>query len=195
MGPEVTLVRHGETEWSRSGQHTGRTDLDLTKAGEAEARALAGVLGGITFDLVMVSPRRRAWRTAELAGLGDGVTDADLQEWDYGELEGLTSPQIRERWPEWSIWDGPWPGGETLAEVGARADRVIARCLGQPGSSRVALVAHGHILRVLGARWMAAPVEAGRRLALDTAALCRLGWDHGDRALQLWNYTVGAFGG
>ena len=188
-GTEVTLVRHGETEWSRSGKHTGRTDLDLTPAGEARARALAPGLAGQSFDLVLVSPRRRARRTAELAGLHGAVVDDDLAEWDYGELEGQTTDQIRRRWPGWTIWTGPWPGGETPVEVEARADRVVARCLDQGPGSSVALVAHGHILRALGARWIAAPVVSGARLALGTAAVCRLGWEHDQRVLQLWNYV------
>ncbi|MGH9077993.1 MAG: histidine phosphatase family protein [Acidimicrobiales bacterium] len=189
FGPEVTLVRHGETEWSRSGQHTGRTEVALTDRGEAEAEALGKVLSaGGPFDLVLVSPRQRARRTAELAGLEGAVVDGDLVEWDYGELEGQTTAQIRQRWPGWRIWDGPWPGGETDEEVGARADKVIARCLEQPAGARVALVAHGHILRVVGARWVGAPAASGGWLGLGTAAVCLLGWEHEARALQLWNY-------
>jgi probable phosphoglycerate mutase len=115
------------------------------------------------------------------------VVDDDLAEWDYGELEGQTTDEIRRRWPDWTIWTGPWPGGETPAEVEARADRVIARCMGQAPGSSVALVAHGHILRVLGARWIEAPALAAARLALGTAAVCRLGWEHGQRVLELWN--------
>jgi broad specificity phosphatase PhoE len=187
MGPEVTLIRHGETEWSRSGQHTGRTDLPLTAQGEAEAKATGATLSTTTFDLVLVSPRQRARRTAELAGLGDGETVDDLQEWDYGDFEGMTSAEIQEQVPDWTIWDGPWPGGETAEEVGARADRVIARCLAQPDGTRIALVAHGHILRVLGARWIDLPVQGGRHLSLGTAALCRLACERDQRVLQLWN--------
>ena len=191
MGPDVTLIRHGETEWSRLGKHTSRTDLPLTEAGVAAARALRSVLGDVAFSLVIVSPRQRARRTAELAGLGSYVVDDDLREWDYGSLEGLTTEEIRRQWPDWSIWRGPWPGGETPSEVGARADRVVARCLEQPDDARVALVAHGHILRTLGARWIGHPVDAGRGLALNTAAVCRLAWERDERVLRLWNYTLG----
>src|SRR5439155_2389718 len=127
--PVLTLVRHGETEWSRSGQHTSRTDIDLTPTGEEQARQLGAVLSGIRFDLVLTSPRRRAWRTAELAGLVPYEVVEDLVEWDYGELEGQTSAQIQERYPGWTVWSGPWPGGETLADVKTRADRVITRIL------------------------------------------------------------------
>jgi len=188
-GPEVTLVRHGQTEWSKSGQHTGRTDLPLTEAGVAEARATGRMLESTKFDLVLTSPRQRARVTAELAGLHDPVVDDDLQEWDYGDLEGLTTPQIREKYPDWTIWTGPWPGGETPEQVGARADRAIARCLGEPPGAKIAVVAHGHFLRVFGARWLGASVEAGKGLTLSTAAICRLGWEHDWRTLRTWNYT------
>jgi len=191
-GPEITLVRHGETTWSAGGQHTGRTDLELTEAGEEQARALAAPLAGTTFSLVLSSPLRRARHTAELAGLADIHIDDDLREWDYGELEGLTTAEIQRRYPAWSIWDGPWPGGETSDEVTARADRVLARCRRLPPGSRVAVVAHGHILRVLGARWIGQPAAAGRWLALGTAARCRLGWEHDLPVVSLWNLTPGA---
>jgi broad specificity phosphatase PhoE len=190
-GPEVTLVRHGETEWSKSGQHTGRTDLPLTEEGEAEALASAQLLKGIDFDVVLTSPRQRARATAGLVGLSGAVVDDDLQEWDYGDLEGLTTLQIQEQFPAWTIWNGPWPGGETAEQVGARADRVIERCLQLPPGSKVAVVAHGHFLRVLGARWLGAPVTAGRWLALSTAAVCQLGWEHDWRTLRAWNLTPG----
>ena len=190
--PEVMLVRHGQTEWSQTGQHTGRTDLELLPAGEEQARALAPVLGRVGFDLVLTSPRQRAQRTAELAGLAGGEVDEDLAEWDYGDFEGMTTKEIRAEHPDWSVWHGPWRGGETDAEVAARADRVIARCLKEPTGSKVVLVAHGHILRVLGARWVGAEVQAGRWLTLGTAAVCRLGWEHDYRSLQLWNWTTPA---
>lgn len=194
MGPDVFLIRHGETAWSRDGQHTGRTDLALTASGEDQAKALATALEGLRFDLVLCSPRRRAVRTAELAGLTDPVIDDDLQEWDYGSFEGLTTAQIRERSPGWSIWYGPWPDGETAEDVARRADRVVHRCLAQPADSTVALVAHGHILRVVGARWLGGAVEVGRWLALGTAAICRLGWEHDYRTLRLWNAAPDAVG-
>ncbi|MGH9115892.1 MAG: histidine phosphatase family protein [Acidimicrobiales bacterium] len=190
------LVRHAETEWSRSGQHTGSTDLPLTHVGEEKARALGAALAalaGRAFDLVACSPRRRATRTAELAGLEPYEVWEDLAEWDYGELEGRTTAAIRESLPGWSIWEGPWRGGETAADVGARADRVIARVLaggqgkGAGDSRRVVLVGHGHFSRVLGARWVGAGVGAGRWLDLDTASISELGCTPNGRVLRRWN--------
>jgi broad specificity phosphatase PhoE len=189
-GPNVVLVRHGETAWTRSGQHTGLTDLDLTEDGVVQARRLGEMLGSFDIDATFTSPRLRTMRTAALAGLPDPVVDDDLQEWDYGELEGLTTPEIREQLPGWSIWEGPWPGGETPEEVAARADRVIARCLEGPPDRTVALVSHGHMLRVIAARWLGAPVAVGRWLVLGTAAVCQLGWEHDYRTLRLWNLTA-----
>jgi broad specificity phosphatase PhoE len=190
-GPEVALIRHGETTWSASGRHTSRTDLDLTPAGEEQARALGSGLAGTRFTLTLASPLKRARRTAELAGMEDVEVDDDLREWDYGELEGLTTEEIQRRYPGWSIWNGPWLGGETSEQVAARADRVLARCRQLPAASRVAVVAHGHILRVLGARWIGQPAEAGRWLALGAAARCRLGWEHGLPVVSLWNLAPG----
>jgi probable phosphoglycerate mutase len=189
-GPAVTLIRHGETTWSANGQHTGRTDLDLTETGEAQARALGPLMGGQPFDVVATSPMRRALRTAELAGLTPTEILDDLGEWDYGDLEGLTTPEIRQQYPGWTIWTGPWPGGETAAAVGERADRVVARLQGLPPGTRVALVAHGHILRVLGARWPGAGVATGRMLALDTASVSELGWEHELPVVRRWNLTL-----
>jgi probable phosphoglycerate mutase len=188
-GPVVTLLRHGETEWSRSGRHTGITDIPLTGVGEDEARQSAALLRG-PFDTVLVSPRIRARRTAELAGLGSGEIDDDLQEWDYGEFEGLTTAEIHQSVPGWSIWAGPWRGGETAEQVTVRVDRLLARVLALPAASRVALVAHGHILRVVGARWIEQPASAGRWLGLGTAAVCELGWEHDYRQLHRWNLTA-----
>ena len=182
----LTLIRHGETEWSRSGQHTGRTDLDLTAVGEAQARRVGAAVAGIQFDLVLCSPRRRAQRTAELAGLMPFRTDDDLAEWDYGELEGLTTAEIRLRHPGWSIWQDPCPGGETAAEVATRADRLIDRTA-RSGARRVALVGHGHLSRVLAARWVGRPVAAGRWFDLDTATWSELGWSRQERVLRHWN--------
>jgi broad specificity phosphatase PhoE len=190
-GPNLTLIRHGETTWSASGQHTGRTDLGLTPAGEGQARELARVLAGRHFDLVLSSPLRRARHTAELAGLGRFQVDDDLREWDYGELEGLTTPEIRRQYPGWSIWAGPWPGGETDSQVTARVDRVIERCRALAAGAEVALVAHGHILRVLGARWIGQPAAGGQWLALGTAARCGLGWEHDQPVITLWNLLCG----
>ncbi|MDQ2728315.1 MAG: histidine phosphatase family protein [Actinomycetota bacterium] len=189
-GPVVTIIRHGETAWSARGQHTGRTDLELTETGEGQARALRALIAEHPFDVVATSPMRRALRTAELAGLDPTEILADLREWDYGDLEGQTTPQIRERHPGWTIWSGPWPGGETDADVGQRTDRVVAWLLGLPTGTRVALVAHGHILRVLGARWLRADVATGRMLALDTASVSELGWEHQLPVVRRWNLTI-----
>jgi probable phosphoglycerate mutase len=194
--PTLTIVRHGETEWSRSGQHTSRTDLDLTAAGEAQARHLGAFLAGIPVDLVVSSPRRRAARTAELAGLVPFEVAEDLVEWDYGELEGLTSAQIQERYPGWNIWAGPWPGGETAAQVSARADRMIGWILGvitsASESGRVVLVGHGHFSRVLAARWVGQEVSAGSWLDLDTCTWSELGWARRARVVRHWNVPVPA---
>jgi broad specificity phosphatase PhoE len=187
--PEVTLVRHGETIWSKSGQHTGRTDLELTHVGEMQAKAAVPLIGVAPFDLILVSPMQRARRTAEIAGLTPYRIDDDLREWDYGELEGRTTEEIQEDYPGWSIWDGPWVGGEGPEQVGARADRVIARIRALPAGSRAAVVAHGHFLRVFGARWIGAPVAGGRWLGLDTAAVCHLAWEHDYPILHRWNLT------
>lgn len=186
--PGLTLVRHGETTWSTAGRHTGRTDLELTAAGERQAEAIGGLLAGRHFDVVAASPLRRAQRTAELAGLQATDIIEDLREWDYGDLEGLTTPQIQERiHPDWTIWDGPWPGGETAADVGARCDRVIRQMLALAPATTVALVAHGHILRALAARWLEVEVPAGRMLALDTGSVSELGWEHRQPVLRRWN--------
>ncbi len=190
-GPIVALIRHGQTEWSASGRHTGRTDIPLTAAGEAQAEAIADVIDASAFDTVLVSPMQRAQRTAVLAGLENFHVVQDLQEWDYGDFEGLTSPEIRERVPGWTIWGGPWSAGETAEDVGARADRVIERVLGGQPGSKVGLVGHGHFSRALAARWVGAPVAAGAWLALDTAAVCELGWEHGNRTLRRWNVVAG----
>ena len=186
-GPDVVLVRHGETEWSLTGRHTGRTEIDLTETGEAQAKAASVLIGPEQFDLVLCSPRRRAQHTARLAGLVPYEIDDDLSEWDYGDFEGLTSAQIHETRPGWDIWHGPWPGGETADQVAERAGRVVARALEAGPGARVALVAHGHLLRVLATRWTELSVTAGRRLALDTAAVCRLGWEHDTRVIHRWD--------
>jgi probable phosphoglycerate mutase len=184
--PQVWLVRHGETEWSRDGRHTGCTDIDLTSAGEDQARILAGLVSTMDPELVLCSPRRRAQRTADLAGLVPFEITDRLQEWDYGELEGRTSVQIRESFPGWTIWRGPWPGGETAADVAARADALIAELRSGP-VSQVVLVGHGHFSRVVGARWVGAPVDAGQWLEFDTASWSELGWDRGTPVLRHWN--------
>lgn len=188
--PFVWLVRHGQTEWSRDGRHTGRTDLGLTPAGEDQARALAPVVSTLDLDLVLCSPLQRARCTAELAGLVPFEVDEDLQEWDYGAFEGRTRADIQQDLPGWSIWKGPWDGGETAADVEARADRLISRVRAS-GASRVALVGHGHFSRVTGARWVGAPVASGEWLEFDTASWSRLGWDRGVPVLAHWNVPAG----
>lgn len=186
-GPRVVLVRHGETEWSADGRHTGRSDIPLTAKGEEQARALAPRLAGCPFALVLSSPLSRAWRTAELAGLTGVEPDADLMEWDYGEFDGRTTEAIRRQYTGWTIWDGPVPGGETIDQVAARADRVLARVRACPPGSMVALVGHGHNLRVLAARWLGTAPQAGRWLALTTGTLSNLGWEHETAVISWWN--------
>jgi broad specificity phosphatase PhoE len=187
---EVYVVRHGATEWSKNGRHTGTTDLPLLPEGEEQAKAVADVLAGVEFALVLCSPLQRARETAALAGLGDRaeLTD-DLLEWDYGELEGVTTAEIRKTYPGWTVWDGPIPGGETIEQVAARVDRVIARAKAAEG--RVALFGHGHCLRVVTARWCELDPKEGRRFPLETATLNVLGWEHEYTAVRLWNDRAG----
>jgi len=188
--PEVWLIRHGETEWSRSGRHTGRTDIALTAAGRDAARSLAHALAGERFSTVLTSPLSRARETCDLAGLGDRAEPVDeLREWDYGDYEGRTTPEIRADRDAWTVWRDGCPGGETAAEVGARADRVVERLLTETGP--VAVFGHGHALRVLAARWVGLPPEAGALLALATAALSRLGWEREQRVVDRWNLPAG----
>lgn len=184
----ISLARHGETEWARTGQHTGLTDIPLTDRGIQQARALGERIKSGRFDRVFTSPLQRAARTCELAGFGDvAEIDPDLVEWDYGEYEGLTSHQIHEKHPGWQIFFDGCPGGETLVEIGARADRVIARVRSIPGT--VLLFAHGHILRVLAARWLGLEPGAGRLLMLNTATLSELSYEHTlkEPVIHLWN--------
>jgi len=182
----IYLARHGETAWSKSGQHTGTTDIPLTEHGREVARQLRPLLAGETFALVSSSPLRRARETCMLAGLGDrAVVDPDLVEWNYGEYEGLTPAQIFARRPGWMIFRDGCPGGESPAEIGARVDRVIARIREVEGN--VALFAHGHVFRVLAARWIDLPVEAGRHFLLDTATLNVLGYYRDSPAVRIWN--------
>ncbi len=180
----VVLVRHGATEWSESGQHTGRTDMPLLADGEDEARALASLLAGRTFALVLSSPLSRALRTAELAGLADIELEPELVEWDYGTVEGRTTADLREQDPRWTVFGGPVPGGETVDEVGARVDRVIARCLAADGD--VALVGHGHCLRILTARWLELEARDGRLLALGSGTISELGWEREQPVIKTW---------
>jgi probable phosphoglycerate mutase len=179
-------VRHGETEWSRAGRHTGRTDIPLTDTGRAEARRLAGVLARRTFSRVVCSPLQRAVETARLAGFGDRAElDDDLREWDYGAFEGRTRLDIAREIPGWTVWSGPMTGGESLDELGARADRVIARLL--PAGGDVLVFSHGHLLRVIAARWLEAAPVFGSRLELWTATISELGWEHERRVVEAWN--------
>jgi len=186
-GAELWLVRHGETEWSRDGRHTGRTDIALTAHGERQAEALAPLLAGLDPVLVLCSPRKRARRTAELAGLRIDEIDGDLAEWDYGDYEGLTTEQIRQDVPGWTIFTHGAAGGESAAHIAARADRVLARAADVLARGPVVLVAHGHISRVLGARWIGLPVAGGQHLRLDEAAPCILGAEHRVPVLDRWN--------
>jgi probable phosphoglycerate mutase len=180
------LIRHGETAWSLSGQHTGTTDIPLTPKGVEQAKLLARRVGGKRFGLVLTSPMQRAKETCRLAGqLDHAREDRDLLEWNYGDLEGRTTPEIQVEMPGWNIWDGPVPGGETADQVGARADRVIARALAVDGDT--ALFAHGHVLRVLAARWLRLPAVGGRYFALDTASLSMLGFERDAPVIRSWN--------
>ena len=182
----VFVIRHCETKWSLSGQHTGTTDVPLTDNGRRQAERLRPVLARQTFALVLVSPLQRARETCDLAGLCDGaIIDPSLIEWNYGEYEGLTSRQIRERAPGWLLFRDGCPGGETPEEVGTRADRVIAHARAVDGN--VALFAHGHILRVIAARWIALPASAGQNFLLDTGTLSVLGHYQEIPAIKIWN--------
>ncbi|MFC9792993.1 histidine phosphatase family protein [Streptomyces sp. NPDC127584] len=192
---DLILIRHGETEWSATGRHTGRTDLPLTPEGEAEARTLAPYVAGRTPAFVLTSPLRRARHTAELAGLGNAEVDGDLQEWDYGGYEGLTTAHIHESRPGWSLWeDGVAPyadgrPGETAEDVGRRADRVLARVAPRLAASEEdgVLVAHAHLLRVLTARYLGLPPSEGRLFLLATARIGRLSTEHGLPVVSGWN--------
>jgi len=196
---ELILLRHGETEWSRDGRHTGRTDLPLTQAGEEAARALAPVLVARPVRAAFTSPAQRAARTAALAGLAGAKEDPDLQEWDYGGYEGRTTAEIRAERPGWYLWrDGVVPGGaahpgETAEHVGARADAVLRRAAPLLADGDVVLVAHGHLLRVLTARWLRLEPAAGRLFQLKTATLSTLGTEHGEPVITSWNLPPRAF--
>jgi len=184
---EIVLIRHGQTEWSATGRHTSFTDLDLTETGVEQAREVGKRLGGRTFAAVLCSPRRRARRTAELAGLTVTETTEDLAEWNYGEYEGITTAQIRESRPRWSLWTDGCPGGESPEQVGARLDRVLARARDLLAAGDVALVGHGHALRVTGVRWVGLPPRDGGLLGLDTATVSVLGFEHETPVIDSWN--------
>jgi len=183
------LVRHGETEWARLGKHTGRTDIPLTELGREQAASVAARLAGRPFALVLSSPLSRALDTARLAGFADRVeTSDDLAEWDYGADEGRTTPEIRVDRPDWSIWDDGPQAGETIDDVAARANRVIARAREQAGD--VLVFAHGHVLRILAARWLDLAPASGRMFALSTATLSILGWEREAAVVERWNDTT-----
>jgi len=183
---ELWLARHGETEWSLSGRHTSRTDVPLTARGERQAVALGERLVGVEFALVLASPRERARRTAELAGFGDVlVVDEDLVEVDYGDYEGRTTAEIRRVRPGWDLWRDGCPGGETIGQAAARAERVLARA--REAGGPVLLVGHGHLTRTLASRALTLDPDHGRHLALDPASLSIVGSEHAAPALRLWN--------
>lgn len=185
--PEIVLIRHGQTEWSAAGKHTSVTDLDLTDVGRQQAHDLGARLAGRPFAAVLCSPRLRARRTAELAGIPvDDITD-DLAEWHYGRYEGRTTADIHQDTPEWNLWTDGAPDGESPEQVGARVDRLLKRVAGLLPDGDVALIAHGHILRVVGARWIGWPPSAGGRLRLDTATLSVLGYEHQRQVILQWN--------
>jgi probable phosphoglycerate mutase len=185
------LIRHGETEWSRSGAHTGRTDLPLTDLGREKAAALGRHLAGRPFALVLMSPLQRARETCHLAGYGDvAQVEDNLCEWDYGDYEGRSTPEIRQEAPDWNLWTSGVPHGETIGQVAKRAEAVLARALGAGGD--VALFAHGHILRILTACWLDLPPAAGRLFALETASLSILGYERDTRVIRRWNETATA---
>ena len=186
--PRVYLARHGETAWTLSGQHTGRTDIPLTERGEHAARELGARLRGLTFAQVLTSPLQRARRTGELAGFGERMElDPDLMEWDYGDYEGRRTSDIRAERPDWRLFEDGCPDGETLLEVSARTDRVIGRI--RTLERDLLIFAHGHLLRILMARWIALPAVEARRLYLETASVSVLGYDHdlGEPVIRLLN--------
>lgn len=183
---DLWLIRHGETEWSAAGRHTSATNLVLTAEGERKAAAVGRMLAGKQFALVLSSPLRRALETCRLAGYNAAI-EPDLHEWNYGSYEGLTTAQIQVQNPNWTIWTGTPPGGESAAEVAARADRVIARAIAAGGD--VALFGHGHMLRVLAARWLELDPTNGRLFALSTGSISVLGYEREVRVLQMWNRT------
>jgi broad specificity phosphatase PhoE len=188
---DLVLIRHGQTEWSANGRHTSHTELPLTPEGEREAVALRPALAGRDFAAVLSSPRRRSLRTAELAGLSVTAADEDLAEWEYGEYEGLSSAQIRQFRPDWSLWRDGCPGGESPEQVGARLDRLLARARELAAGGDVVLIGHGHSLRVAAARWAGLATSAGAALYLGTATLSRLGYEHSKRVIREWNAPVG----
>ena len=186
---KIYLVRHGETEWSRAGKHTGVTDVELTERGRETARSLKSVLARESFVSVLSSPLQRARETCRLAGLQESAAvETDLMEWNYGVYDGLTTKEIQSLRPGWSVFHHGCPGGETPEQIAARADRVVAKV--RASSGNVALFAHGHILRVFAARWINLPPSFGEHLLLDTATVCVLGYYYDTPALKIWNAPI-----
>ena len=184
--PELWLIRHGETSWSLSRQHTGRTDIPLTERGREQARMLGPILAQEHFDRVLTSPMSRAIETCRLAGLGDHAEEEpELREWDYGIYEGRTTDEIRESAPGWSVWDSPMPEGESIGEIEARARKLVQRLAGLPG--RTALFSHAHFLRVFAGCWIGDSAALGAHLLLDTATVSILGFERENRAIRQWN--------
>ena len=191
MPPEVVLVRHGETDWSEHMRHTGRTDVPLTEEGRHEAERVGRALRGRSFALVLTSPLERAAETCRLAGYGElAESRPELMEWDYGEYEGRTTMDIRRQVPDWTIWRYGAPGGESPEQVGARADRILQEVRAASGDTLI--FSHGHFLRALAARWLAAPPSEGRLFALDPATLSTLGHEREQPVLRIWNLPVAA---
>jgi len=191
MTHEIWLIRHGETEWSRSGAHTGHTDLPLTAAGRANATRIGRWFNGRRFALVLTSPMERARTTCRLAGYGDSaIVDPNLCEWNYGDYEGRSTPDIQKDRPGWSLWRDGVPNGETVEQVGARAEAVLARAAAAAGDT--ALFAHGHILRILTARWLQLDPHCGSLFALSTASVSTLGYEHETRVISCWNLLPSA---
>ncbi|WP_162070513.1 MULTISPECIES: histidine phosphatase family protein [Burkholderiaceae] len=186
-GVHIWLIRHGETEWSKSGQHTGTTNVPLTDEGRKQAAALVPILAAQTFDLVLTSPMDRAIETCRLAGLGDRAQiEPELHEWNYGVYEGRKTPDIRKEIPDWSVWTSPIPEGESLDDVGARAQALIDKLLAT-GAANIALFSHAHFSRVFGAQWATGAASLGAHLAMDTAAMSVLGFERDVRAIIKWN--------
>jgi broad specificity phosphatase PhoE len=189
---ELWLVRHGETEWSLDGRHTSWNDIPLTDRGRERARWLRTAMSGTKFAAVLVSPRQRARETCAIAGYGNvAIIDSDLQEWNYGESEGKTTKQMRETYgPQWSVWTSPILGGETVEQVGERADAVIMKSMEAiPSGGAVALFAHAHILRILAARWIGLPAFGGEHFALGTGSVSILGFERESRVISKWNHV------
>lgn len=190
--PQLLVIRHGQTEWSRDGKHTGRTDIPLTDVGRAEAMDAARTLQGWGLSMAYTSPLSRAMETAQIVNPSCGVAiDGDLMEWDYGAFEGETTPETRERIPDWSVWTHEITGGETVAEVGERVDRFLARVDREVTTGNAVAFAHGHLLAILIARWCGLPPVEGRRFALATATVSLLGWHREDRVIRALNHRAG----